>query len=528
MTSRRLPVLVSLALLLVAAIWIQDRGSALSNTTAAAALDPGSFGPLGRPLAATSATWFCAAGTGVQAGAADHIVFVANPTDRALTARLDIYGAGVVGTGQTPGTSANHTIVLGPHTTTVIRLGDLLVAPWVAALVSIDGAGVVTHQVGGGAGGDIGRCASLASSEWYFPWGQTALGSTLQLALFNPFPGDAVVDLSFATDEGYRTPEDFESLLVPARSLAILDIGAVVTRRQHVSTAVKARKGQVVAEMVQTTIGTSGEPSLDMTLGAPAAASTWYFASGRASADVVERFVVYNPSERSLEAELTLIPEVADVEGQIEPFQLRVGPKGYAEIVLNREPRVSLPSTHAAVIQVLGDLPIVAERVIQSGDQAPAVPLPVPRGGVVPPVTSTSGAATSPTTSNAGLPGEAVRGLAAMMGSPIVSKAWLTPAITPLGGLPGTVTVFNPAADGTVTVTATVFGMTPQDVVVKAGTRRVLVLPTSTGAGATGLILTATGPIIAEQWSTTLQPPDQAQELLVPLNVGAVVANTRR
>ena len=115
-----------------------------------------------------------------------------------------------------------------------------------------------------------------------------------------------------------------------------------------------------------------------------------------------------------------------------------------------------------------------------------------------------------------------------MMGSPIVSKAWLTPAITPLGGLPGTVTVFNPAADGTVTVTATVFGMTPQDVVVKAGTRRVLVLPTSTGAGATGLILTATGPIIAEQWSTTLQPPDQAQELLVPLNVGAVVANTRR
>ena len=45
-------------------------------------------------------------------------------------------------------------------------------------------------------------CARGGSDRWYFGGGTTVLGANLTLWLFNPFPGDAVVDLSFSTDTG--------------------------------------------------------------------------------------------------------------------------------------------------------------------------------------------------------------------------------------------------------------------------------------------------------------------------------------
>jgi hypothetical protein len=49
--------------------------------------------------------------------------------------------------------------------------------------------------------------------------------------LFNPFPGDAIVDLSFATDQGPSTPPDFQGVVVPARGVKALDVGEHVRRR---------------------------------------------------------------------------------------------------------------------------------------------------------------------------------------------------------------------------------------------------------------------------------------------------------
>ena len=152
-----------------------------------------------------------------------------------------------------------------------VRLGDVATAPFAAALVETSGGRLVVEQeVVGPTGRDVGRCATRPSSSWYFPYGQTTADATLQIALFNPFPGNAVVDITFVDDEdGFRSPVAFGGVLVPAQKLVVVDIGPVVTRRARVSTRIEARAGRIVAQRLQTVTGADGTVALDIGLGSP-------------------------------------------------------------------------------------------------------------------------------------------------------------------------------------------------------------------------------------------------------------------
>src|SRR5690606_19871749 len=115
-----------------------------------------------------------------------------------------------------------------------IDLVDLAEGSAVAALVEVDGgAVVVTHHVVGPLGRDSGPCSSVSSDVWHFAWGDTSRGSASLIALFNPFPGDAVVDFSFVTSDGVREPQALTGMVVPAGSVIVADVGAEVRRREH-------------------------------------------------------------------------------------------------------------------------------------------------------------------------------------------------------------------------------------------------------------------------------------------------------
>lgn len=515
MMSRRAPVLVLIATLCVASLSVVD-GTDVSGRSSSASIeaDASQLGPLVSDASARSSTWFCAGGTGTVGGGADHTVVVTNPTDRPVSGRIEVYtyGTGV----KTAQPAGNYAFKVAPGGRFSARLGDIVAAEWVAALVDVAGGGVVVDQeLRGPAGADVARCASRASTEWYFPWGQSPVGSSLRLALFNPFPGDAVVDLTFVTDDGFRSPEDFESLLVPARQLLIVDVGAVVTRRAHVSSIVRVRTGRVVAEQLQTTTSPSGGVSLAGTLGAQALASTWYFANGRADRNTVERFVVFNPGELALEAELRVLNEAGDDAARIEPFALRVGPNGYAEIILNREPRLSLPNSHAVVVQAFGDVPMAVARILQTGDQAPQQAQPETKPG------------------DGGNDAYALpAGLAVTTGSAVVAQRWLASSVVPQGGGAARVAVFNPSPDKA--VTASFFGMglaAIPDVVVPAGQRKeisVMAIPGNSGLPGGAIQVTATGPVVVEHWVATVGPSDIAAELAVPTAESATQADPFR
>ena len=99
----------------------------------------------------------------------------------------------------------------------------------------------------GRSGGPSTPCATAGSSQWYFATGATLINASVGLSLLNPYPTDAVVDLSFTTDQGVEQPQEFQGLVVPPDGLLTVNLGDHLRRRQAIATTVTARSGRLVA-----------------------------------------------------------------------------------------------------------------------------------------------------------------------------------------------------------------------------------------------------------------------------------------
>lgn len=423
--AARGPVLVLVLLLVAAAVWVRDDRGADDDVSAGPAelAQPADLGPVA-PGEGGPSTWFCAGGTAIEGGVADHVVVVSNLGEEPVRGALTVFPVRAE-------PLAPVEVEVAPGGSSSFRLGDLVVAEHAAAQVELEsGPAVVYHEVSGPASKDAARCSTKASDTWYLPWGQTTLGATMHLALFNPFPGDAVVDVTFDTEDGFRRPEAYQAMLVRSRQLVVIQVEEVVTRRQRVSAQVVARSGRLVVDRVQTM--TAGDVVVsDVGAGAPGAADAWYFPDGRVDPSVVEAFYVYNPSERIADVELTLVTGNTDPATQPEPFQLRLPGGAAAELVLNTQTRIAQPLAHATSVQASSDVSIVVERVLASGPFGPRIAPELPPAE----------AATLPA------------GVSASLGSPVVGTRWLTGPVP--AGDASQLVVLNPgggAGDAVVTV----------------------------------------------------------------------------
>ncbi|MEY3361058.1 MAG: hypothetical protein RL531_777, partial [Actinomycetota bacterium] len=195
-------------------------------------------------------TWFCAAGTSQPGGAADETVVVANAgSQRGERARVRISVLTGTDPAGVPIAPAVRELSLAPAAEVRVRVADLVASANPGVIVEGRGAPiVVSHLLRGNGDTAAGACARGGSDRWFFGGGSTVLGSNLTLWLFNPFPGDAVVDLSFATDTGNEAPNEFQGLVVPGRTRLAVALDAGVRRRAVVAAEVRARRGRVVAE----------------------------------------------------------------------------------------------------------------------------------------------------------------------------------------------------------------------------------------------------------------------------------------
>lgn len=309
--------------------------------------------PTAAPPGALSSSWFCAGATASAGGAADGVVVMANPTTRPA--------AGTVRVVPVAGPASAVAVRVEPGSTAAVVLRDVVAAPHAAAVVDLDG-GQVTAElvVRGPADSDVVPCASRGSGRWYFADGSTAKDATLLLSLFNPFPEDAIVDLSFATDQGRAAPAAFRPVVVPGRGLTVVDVGQHVRRREAVATAAVARTGRVVA--AQTQLRTApGRAGLSVALGAPSTGTEWHFADGVVADGVGERLAVANPGP----AEATVLFEPVLDEGVAEPFERTVPARGRIDVVLDEAVGVPRGVGHSTSVRSLDGVPVVASRAVE-------------------------------------------------------------------------------------------------------------------------------------------------------------------
>jgi hypothetical protein len=403
---RRLVALAVLGLVLLGAAWL-DRRPVERPVPSFAEQTPFVM-PVGAPASALTSTWYCAGAGSKDGGLAEGTVVVANAGSKAVRGTITVFPAG----GE-PATSTIEVPASGRSTASLVDLVDESGTPdatYAAALVELPGGEVGAElSVTGPNGTDATACSSSPSGHWYFPWGVTTIDAKERLLLFNPFPGDAIADVTAATDEGRRDPEALQGLVVPGQSLVVVDLNEHVLREPHVAVSVVARSGRLVVNRIEERDGEDAPRGLTVTLGAPAAGDRWWFPAGYVADGTGERVHIYNPGDDEAEIDVLVTLDDPATNGVPAPFELSVPGGDWVTLDLADEERIPAEIPHAVTVQSVNGVPVVAERVVVDAEPS------------------------------------ARTGISAELGSRLASERWLLPAGSATEGTDELVTVLNPS-----------------------------------------------------------------------------------
>lgn len=309
-------------------------------------------------------TWYCAAGRTAADPPLLHALLLTTVGDRPVDVDVVPYGQD----GPLQGTA----VTVQPGAVTVLNVGATFGDPTLSTLVSSPSAEVaVEHRLADPAKSlaDQEACSTSSSGTWFFPAVTTTRDASAQLTLFNPFAGDAGVDIEVVLDTGVRTPAGLSGIVVPAGSVRVVDLGQTVQRREQFSAVVRARSGRVVAELAQTRNGDLGPRGLRLQRGVPEPARRWAFAGGFTGAGAVEQVVLHNPSDRRATVSVQVTPYGAG-EMPPEPIQVEVPRRQAVVVDLSQEARVPGEGFHAVVVDS-PEVPVVAARTTTVTDAAP-------------------------------------------------------------------------------------------------------------------------------------------------------------
>ena len=248
---RRLPVLIVVgACIAIGAAF--GLGGTEASTTARAGKTIAAAVPIVAEPDTLSSTWYCAEGTGSPGGRADETIIIANVGNAAGRAVVTVMPGG-----QDEPESRRVAVPRGGQVrvpvSSILQTPEhpddagLLVGPGVVVEV-FGGGSLVEHEIEGENDLAVSPCAREAGRDWYFAAGTTERGAEDNVALFNPFPDDAIVDLTFATDAGFIAPADLQALVVPRRSRVTVPVGNFVRRQAQVALHTHVRTGRIVAE----------------------------------------------------------------------------------------------------------------------------------------------------------------------------------------------------------------------------------------------------------------------------------------
>lgn len=379
--ARRAPLLVLAALLVIG-------GAVASYPHPTSAAGPAATGVSAAPAVALSSSWSCAGATAGPHSAVPGQLVLAN----AGPARV----SGVVDLVSSDGHSQRVAVAVpaGGETTVDEDFSGAAPGAWVGALVTLyGGMASVSQQISSRWGQATQPCASSASGTWYFPFGMDLRNAGEYISLVNPYPSDAIVDLSFTTELGREEPGAFEGITVPADGMTVIGLPTALRPRTRIATTVHARSGGIVAfetELVTKPpkhgqlLGTPGalnpvapEAGVTLTLGASGPEADLWWPQGREGGGVTESYDIYNPGGRMARATLSLLTQgtssatAAAVGGS---DKVTVPAYGWVQVTTNQQPWAISGAAYAVHLVSTNRVGLVAERSVV------AVAPPVERG----------------------------------------------------------------------------------------------------------------------------------------------------
>jgi hypothetical protein len=378
MSARRLPTLAVIALA-VAALVVVDQSATTPVPTDPVATE--ALMPMASRPDAVSSAFFCAGGGATTGAAFDTMVVVANPGAAPADVLLTTFPAAV--SGDADGMAAvaqlkpiSTSVTVAPRSRADLHLAELQASPFAAAVVETNDPDIaVERRVMNATGTQTSSspCASAPSDSWYFPTGTTTRDARELLAVFNPFPVDAVVDVTFQTSDGFRNPAELHSLPVPGGQLRVLDLSAIVPRIEQLAATVFSPSGRVIVDRLQSFDGSDpNHPAgLAATLGAPRPAKVWTFPEGEVGEGLNEVFTMMNPSDAPASVQLEVGLDNPGINGAVDPIPVDIPARGYAQVAMREQTRVPANVAHSVTVRSTDDRAVVAERVISAAAPAP-------------------------------------------------------------------------------------------------------------------------------------------------------------
>ncbi len=304
-------------------------------------------GPRVEASASVSA-WYCAEGTSIPNGRADEEIVMGNVATTPSRATVTVFGGSGV-----PAVRRRYGVA--PGRVVRVRVADIAPLSEPGVLVEVSGgATAVEHRIQRGTDGALGPCAREPASHADFAAGTTLKGAETWLALFNPFPDDAIVDVLATTADGVRAPGALQGIVVPRFTRVSVPLHDLVPRTDLLAISTSVRRGRVIAEESIALDGSDGRAGLAMSLGEDRARE-WRFPVGVIGSGRQERLVVANPGSRDarVTVEFTL-----DAAAAVEPVTLIVPGTTALSVDLSRVPPDVGFST-----RVRSSRPIVAEMI---------------------------------------------------------------------------------------------------------------------------------------------------------------------
>ena len=256
-------------------------------------------------------------------------------------------------------------------------------------------------MVTGANGFERGPCPTTASDTWYVPSGSTEIGAVERLVLYNPFPEDSSVDVSFATNDGRLTPGPLRGFTLPSGSVRVIDSDLMPARKTEIASILRARTGRFVVDRVQTYDGTGAEIAADgdaaavgpptglaSTPGITTTSARWIFPDVISRPGARTQIAIFNPSSRTAEIDLVLTYEDPARRSEIEPISLTLTGVEQRMVDLRSVPGLEPDAPFTVRLESLAldgnaAVPVVAEQVVTN---APVpVAEPEPAAGEAPP-----------------------------------------------------------------------------------------------------------------------------------------------
>jgi hypothetical protein len=331
------------------------------------------------------------------------------------------------------------------------------------------------------------RCSDRSSSHWFFAAGSSTLSVDERLLIYNPFPDEAVVRVTFLTPHGEERKGNLADVAVPSKSSTIVRVKNFIGLERALGARIDTKRGRVVAWRMMFDRPEDGPHGAQLSLGAAATSETWFFPEGAVTPSIEERISVINPGDE----EATVTISLTSGEETIQPPALvgiTIAPGTVRSVTLNDV----LPGAQkdlggvSAIVQSTNGAGIVAERSIRYG---------------APPVL----------------------GSAAEMGAPRASAGWWLPPAT-LNPTTDAIIVMNPGAApatiGLEIVSADGAARAPaelQDRRIAPGGRLRISIGAWTALKTTVVRLSSSSPVVAERLSFSEVPQDAGSILGYPL-----------